>query len=92
MGKAVPSQLRIALDATASLVRTGLEQAAIGAGFVVVPNGCPSVASLRSEDSGRPHPNIDVDTDGSTVTISLRTQPSPELWDALFRLVNDLLG
>ena len=92
MGEAVPSQLRITLGAQPPLARAGLEHAAAVAGFVVLPGGCTSVASLRIEDAGRPHPHVDVGTDGTTVIVTLKAQPSFELWEALFRLVSDLLG
>ena len=92
MGSTPQSRLPVALDAPTPLARTGLEQAALTAGFTVASNGALPVLSLRSGDIGLPHDDFDVVTDGSSVTITLTTPASADLWNALFTLVNDLLG
>ena len=90
-GVCVPSQLQVFLNAESVLARVGLEQAASEVGLRVSADTAACVASLRTEGAGLPHPEIDVCTDGTRVTVTLGNEPSPQLWCALGRLVQILL-
>jgi hypothetical protein len=87
----VQSQLQVALNAESKLAWVGLEQAINDAGLMVGTDGTPCVASIGTEGAGLPHPDVDVSTDGSRVTVILASEPSPQLWTALGRLVHSLL-
>jgi hypothetical protein len=91
VGVGVPSQLQVAVNAESVLARVGMEQAAIDAGLTVSADGAPCVASLRTEGAGLPHPDIDVCTDGSLVTVTVGNEPSDQLWMALGRLIHSLV-
>jgi hypothetical protein len=92
MAVRVPSELHVALEAESFLATAGLEQAAHEAGLTLVRPGNPAVASLRTEGAGHPHPDVDVCTDGSRVTVAFGIAPSDELWTALGRLLQSLFS
>jgi hypothetical protein len=86
-----PPELQVVLSAETALARVGLEQAALDAGLMVSVDGSHCVASIRTAGVGLPHPDIDICTDGSHVTVTFGNGPSAQLWLALGRLIHSLL-
>jgi hypothetical protein len=84
--------LQVILNAESMLAQVGLEQAVYDAGLRVETDAALCVASVRTAGAGLPHPEIDISTDGSRVTMTLANEPSPQLWMALGRLIHGLLS
>ncbi len=80
------------LEADNPLLLAGLERAAELANIQVVAQREAAVLSLRSAGSGLSHPRVDIAIDIDRIIISVRQQPPPSTWGAIYRLIGHLAG
>src|ERR1700688_317793 len=91
MYQSAPSQARAHVVGDSPLLRAGLKRAASQVGMVVVDEGEDATVTLRHSESQSATTAVAVTVKPGQVKISLATPPTALEWDALRRLVDEVL-